>query len=54
MALALLLEDETWDSVGDRLHLSRTTLARYRTRALELLSEVYDRYEKEEIEWMLS
>ena len=54
VARALLLEDETWDSVGDRLHLSRTTLARYRTRALELLSAVYDRYEKEEIEWMLS
>ena len=54
VARALLLEDETWDSVGDRLHLSRTTLARYRTRALELLSAVYDRYEREEIEWMLS
>ena len=54
IARALLLKGETWDAVSEQMHISRSTLARYRNHAIKILSAIYDRYEKEEIERMLS
>ena len=54
IARALLLKGETWDAVSEQMHISRSTLARYRNHAIKILSAIYNRYEKEEIERMLS
>jgi len=54
VAKALALGEESWDLIAERHYISRTTLAHYRKRALAMLSAVYDRHDRAEIEELLS